>query len=233
LTAGALTGNVVHPARATHAVRHGTRREPRRQEDPMKDVMLIPELTLSDARGAIRFYERAFGAKDLGTHATPDNAKIMHSALQINGAVVFVCDDFPERGGPPRSPKALGGSPVTVHLNCADVQQAWQRAVQAGASVVMPLERQFWGDIYGILEDPFGQRWSMSAAQDHPKPDHEDAGYKAGAEKLYPTKQARPKARPAKARPAKASPKTGKSKAGKAKAGKAKARAKQGRSRRS
>lgn len=154
----------------------------------MKNVMVIPELTLDDARRAIDFYQRAFGAKDLGTHATPDGSKIMHSGLEVNGGVIFVCDDFPERsGGQRRSPRALGGSPVTIHLNCADVHAAWNRAVKAGARVLMPLEQQFWGDVYGVLEDPFGQRWSMSAG-DHEKPDVEADEYKSGAEKLYPTR---------------------------------------------
>lgn len=172
----------------------------------MQNATVIPELTSSDARAAIRFYKEAFGAKDLGTHATPDGAKIMHCGLEINGGIVFVCDDFPERGGKPRSPKALGGSPVTVHLNCTDAQGTWRRAVAAGATVLLPLEKQFWGDIYGILEDPFGQRWSISATHQSAKPDPADAEYKAGAAKLYPTKQPRAKSRRPKARtkPAKA-----------------------------
>jgi PhnB protein len=195
----------------------------------MQQKMVIPELTLSDARGAIRFYQQAFGAKDLGTHATPDGAKIMHCGLEINGGVVFVCDDFPERGGRPRTPKALGGSPVTVHLTCDDVQRAWQRAVQAGATVLLPLEKQFWGDIYGVLEDPFGQRWSMSATQGGDKADPEDAGYQAGAAKLYPTANKRPPAR--KAKPRRAT--TRKPKARKSTARTPKARARRGRARRS
>lgn len=155
----------------------------------MNNVTMIPELTVSDARGAIEFYKKAFGAKDHGTHATPDGAKIMHSALEINGAMVFVVDDFPDHnGGKPRSAKALGGSSVTIHLNCADLQATWNTVVEAGAKVILPLAKQFWGDTYGVVEDPFGQRWSMSAAgQGHEKPDTEGEEYKAGAEKLYPT----------------------------------------------
>jgi PhnB protein len=156
----------------------------------MKDVNIIPEICVDDARGAIRFYKKAFGAKDLGTHATPDGKRIMHCGLALNGGVVFVCDDFPERsGGKPRTPKALGATPVTIHLNCPDVQKAWKAAVKAGAAVVMPLAKQFWGDTYGILDDPFGQRWSMSAT-DGEKADTGSSEYKAGAEKMYPTKKA-------------------------------------------
>ena len=129
----------------------------------MKDVSIIPEVTVHDARAAIEFYKKAFGAKDLGTHATPDGKKVMHSALELNGGVVFVCDDFPEmRGGKSSTPKALGGSPITIHLDCADVDSMFERAVKAGATVTMPLADQFWGDRYGQLRDPFGHHWSLA-----------------------------------------------------------------------
>lgn len=71
-------------------------------------------------------------------------------------------DDFPEHTGKSRTPHALGGSPTVVHLNVADVDAAWQRAVKAGAEVTMPLADQFWGDRYGSLRDPQGHEWSMS-----------------------------------------------------------------------
>ena len=154
----------------------------------MEDIKLIPELVVSDARKAIDFYKQAFAAQDLGTHATPDGKKIMHSGLAINGAVIFLVDDFPERnGGKALHPRALGGSPINLHLNCGNLQQSWARAVEAGAKVILPLEKQFWGDVYGIVEDPFGHRWSMSGVHEG-KPDHDSDEYKQGAEKLYPTK---------------------------------------------
>jgi PhnB protein len=71
-------------------------------------------------------------------------------------------DDFPEMsGGKSMTPAALGGSPVTIHLVVTDVDKQFQRAVDAGATVVHPLEDQFWGDRYGVLQDPFGHQWSM------------------------------------------------------------------------
>jgi PhnB protein len=154
----------------------------------MENVKLIPEMIVSDARRAIDFYKRAFAAKELSCHATPDGKKIMHAALEVNGAVIFLVDDFPERnGGRARTPEALGGSPVTIHLNCGGLHKTWQGAVDAGAKVILPLEKQFWGDVYGIVEDPFGHRWSMSAAHGD-KPDVDSEQYKKGAEELYPTK---------------------------------------------
>jgi PhnB protein len=64
-------------------------------------------------------------------------------------------------GGKSMTPKALGGSPVTIHLVVADVDTKFQKAIDAGATVVMPLDDQFWGDRYGVLQDPFGHQWSM------------------------------------------------------------------------
>ena len=59
------------------------------------------------------------------------------------------------------TPKALGGTPVTIHLTVTDVDDWFRRAVDAGATVIAPVDAQFWGDRYGVVEDPFGHRWSM------------------------------------------------------------------------
>ena len=61
-----------------------------------------------------------------------------------------------------RTPKGLGGSPVTLHLDLVDVDPVFERAVKAGATVTMPLADQFWGDRYGQLRDPFGHQWSLA-----------------------------------------------------------------------
>jgi PhnB protein len=50
---------------------------------------------------------------------------------------------------------------VTIHLTVVDVDARFQQAIDAGATVLMPLEDQFWGDRYGMLRDPFGHHWSM------------------------------------------------------------------------
>ena len=123
---------------------------------------VTPYLTVHDARRAIAFYERAFDARVLGRQDTPDGAKVIHAALSIHGGLVMLSDDFPEMTGAPRSPEALGGAPVTIHLDLADVDAVWERALAAGAQVAMPLADQFWGDRYGVLVDPLGHRWSLA-----------------------------------------------------------------------
>jgi len=122
---------------------------------------LSPHLVVDDANAAIDFYVKAFGAVEVGRIPGPDG-KLIHGAVQIDGATVMLADDFPEMsGGKSMTPKSLGGTPVTIHLTVTDVETRFQQAVDAGATVVMPLEDKFWGDRYGIVRDPFGHQWSL------------------------------------------------------------------------
>jgi PhnB protein len=122
---------------------------------------LSPHLVVDDAAAAIDFYVKAFDAVELGRVPGP-NGKLVHAAVRINGFTVLLNDDFPETcGGKSTTPKALGGTPVTIHLTVSDVDAKFQRALDAGATVVAPLGDQFWGDRYGLVADPFGHHWSL------------------------------------------------------------------------
>ncbi|WP_193044199.1 VOC family protein [Mycolicibacterium baixiangningiae] len=123
--------------------------------------LVAPHLVVDDAAAAIDFYIKAFGATEYGRVPNQDG-KLIHAALDINGSMVMLNDDFPEyNDGKPSTPTALGGSPVTIHLQVTDVDTKFQQAVDAGATVLMAVEEQFWGDRYGLLRDPFGHLWSM------------------------------------------------------------------------
>lgn len=125
---------------------------------------ISPHLFVSNANAAIDFYKQAFGAELLTRHAAPDGKRVMHAALLLNGGVVMLCDDFPEfKGGKRSTPEALGGSPVVLHIQVKEADPFFDRAVKAGATVVMPLSDQFWGDRYGQILDPFGHTWSIGA----------------------------------------------------------------------
>jgi PhnB protein len=119
---------------------------------------VVPHITVKGAAQAIDFYKQAFGAEEVARHQTPDG-RIMHASIKIGDSFVMLNDEFPEYGGAP-APQG-GKQPFTLHINCQDVNSQWDRAVQAGAKVTMPLKDQFWGDRYGQLEDPFGHTWSM------------------------------------------------------------------------
>ncbi len=121
--------------------------------------VLSPHLVCAGAADAIDFYQAAFGAVEL-TRLTGPDGKLMHGCVNINGSSVMLVDEMPQRGV--LSPKALGGSPVVIHLIVPDADAAIQRAADAGATVVMPATDMFWGDRYGMVQDPFGHRWSMA-----------------------------------------------------------------------
>ena len=129
------------------------------QGDP---VGLSPYLVVSDANAAVEFYKKAFGAREIARHAAPNGKKLMHVRMEVFGSTLMFADDFPEMmGGKPRTPQALGGTPVTLHLQLEDAQAVWDRAIAAGATVTMPLKDQFWGERYGQFLDPFGHQWSL------------------------------------------------------------------------
>ncbi|MBX3560727.1 MAG: glyoxalase/bleomycin resistance/extradiol dioxygenase family protein [Sphingomonas sp.] len=118
-------------------------------------------LTIRDKRAkeAIDFYKRAFGAEAaMDPFMAEDGERIMHAHLLINGGHLMLNDDFPEYSGGETEPGSL-----TLHLQVADADAAWARALEAGATEVFPLADQFWGDRYGQVRDPFGFRWSIGA----------------------------------------------------------------------
>ena len=128
---------------------------------------ISPHLAVSDASAAIEFYKKAFGATELSRHMAPDGKRIMHAALQVNGGVVMLNDEFPEyTGGKSSTPEALGGTPVTLHLQVTDADSVFNQAIAAGATVKFPLKDQFWGDRYGQVMDPFGHVWSIGAPKE-------------------------------------------------------------------
>ena len=120
---------------------------------------VTPYLTVRGAKKAAEFYGRAFGAEEVTRHDAGDGERLIHCHLRINGADVMMSDEFPEHGF------GLGDGPVgvTLHLAVDDADRWFDRAVEAGATVVMPIDDQFWGDRYGQVRDPFGHTWSIGA----------------------------------------------------------------------
>ena len=118
----------------------------------------VPYLAVANAREAIAWYVETFGAALIGEIYEMDDGRIGHAELQIGDSRLFLADEFPEYGsvGPD------GRSPVTIHLYVTDADAAFARAVEAGATVAMPLADMFWGDRFGKLVDPFGHHWSIA-----------------------------------------------------------------------
>jgi PhnB protein len=120
---------------------------------------LTPHLTVRNADKALEFYKNALSAEVLNVARMPDG-KIMHAALRIGDSMLMLNEEMPEYGG--LSPLSLNGTGVTIHIYTENVDDAFNRAVSAGAQVKMPLMNQFWGDRYGMVQDPFGHKWSLA-----------------------------------------------------------------------
>ncbi len=123
---------------------------------------VTPHLTVKGCAQAIEFYKKAFGAREISRHAGPDGG-IMHAEIKIGDSGIFLNDEFPQMRC--LGPLALNGTPVVIHLQVEDVDKLFSQAVQAGATALMPVADMFWGDRYGVLEDPFGHRWSVATHQ--------------------------------------------------------------------
>jgi uncharacterized glyoxalase superfamily protein PhnB len=129
---------------------------------PTEAPVLAPHLVCAGAAAAIDYYKAAFGAVEL-LRLPGQDGKLMHACVAINGAQVMLTDERADCGA--LSPRTLHGTPVTINLRVTDADAVFDRAVRAGATPVMPPADMFWGDRYGVLEDPFGHRWAVMTPQ--------------------------------------------------------------------
>ncbi len=120
---------------------------------------LTPHIVCAGAAEAIDFYKKAFGATELMRMPGP-HGKLMHASLKIGDSTLMLVDEMPQWGA--LGPRALKGSPVTLHLAVPNVDEVFARAVAAGATVKMPVADMFWGDRYGVVVDPFGHEWAIA-----------------------------------------------------------------------
>jgi PhnB protein len=124
---------------------------------------VTPRLVVSDGAAAIEFYRAAFGAEELGERFTDPEGKLVHAEVRIGDSVVMISEDAEDAEAPARSPQALGGVVTAIMATYwENVDAVWERAVKAGATVVYPLDDQFYGERGGRLRDPFGQQWMLS-----------------------------------------------------------------------
>ena len=120
---------------------------------------ITPYLSVKGAADAIDFYKKAFGAIEMMRLPNPDGT-LGHAEIKIGNALVMLADEYPDYGN--LSPKTLGGSSVRLHMYVEDVDAFFEKAVAAGAKVLIPVADQFYGDRSGRLEDPFGHVWLVS-----------------------------------------------------------------------
>lgn len=121
---------------------------------------ITPHLVVRDARKVIDFHKRAFGAEELLAMPGPDGRGIMHAELRIGDSLIMMGEEDPQQ--PCRSAETAGGSPVSFYLYVEDVDEAFRRAVEAGATSRMAVQEMFWGDRAGTVQAPFGYSWTIA-----------------------------------------------------------------------
>lgn len=118
-----------------------------------------PYLSVRDAAQAIDFYKTALGAVERFRLTDKTSGKVGHAELLIQGSLVMLAEENPQWGN--KSPATLGGTAVTFCLMVDNADAAFDRAVAAGASVIMPVADQFYGFRSCSVRDPFGHQWML------------------------------------------------------------------------
>ena len=119
---------------------------------------VTPSLTFKDSARALEFYKKAFGAKVLDFFASPTGRGTMHATMQIGNSILMMGDEMPNC----KSAETLGSSPMSLYVYVPNADATFNRAVAAGAAVVMPVADMFWGDRAGNIKDPFGYSWMIA-----------------------------------------------------------------------
>ena len=123
--------------------------------------------TVHDAKAAIAFYAKAFGAVEQFRLSEP-SGRVGHAEIKIGDSVLMLNDEYPDFGA--KSPASVGGSPVAFRIEVPDADAAVERAVKAGATVVRPVQDEFYGDRMGMVACPFGYRWSLATPKEQVSP---------------------------------------------------------------
>jgi uncharacterized glyoxalase superfamily protein PhnB len=145
---------------------------------------IAPYIIVDGAADAIEFYKKAFGAKEAHRMPGPDGKSIMHAEIQIGDSAIYLTDSNPEWGA--KSPKTLGGNPISLHLYVTDADAVFDQAIKAGAEEKAPMMDTFWGDRYGKIVDPYGHEWGIATH----KIDMTEAEMMKGAEEWFAQFQA-------------------------------------------
>ena len=118
---------------------------------------LVAYLCVEGAMKAADFYTRAFGAEIAGAMPPDEQGRTMHVHLYVHGSSLMLSDAFPDHGHPFQTPQGF-----TMTLMVEDIEAWWSRAIEAGATALMPPADMFWGDRYAQLRDPFGILWAFN-----------------------------------------------------------------------
>jgi uncharacterized glyoxalase superfamily protein PhnB len=138
---------------------------------------VTPVFVVKDARKAIEFYKRAFGAEELFVMPGPNGKGVMHAEVKIGNSILMMGEENPQE--PCKSAETMGGSPVSFYMYVENADEAFRKALAAGAEFRMSVEDMFWGDRAGTVLDPFGYSWTLATHIKDPTPEEIQEGAKA------------------------------------------------------
>ncbi len=133
--------------------------------------VIVPHLVVRDTAEALAFYEQAFGAVVLYRSPSPSGVG-EHIHIKVWASLVQLSTEEPKQrderveGALLASPETLGGSTCVFQVGVPDVDEAYKRAVDSGASPALPPMDMFWGDRYGWVRDPFGHVWAFATVKE-------------------------------------------------------------------
>jgi PhnB protein len=126
---------------------------------PDDSSVVIPRLFCRDVAAAIDFCTNTFGAVERGRRPGPDGTVAL-ALMTIGPAMIMIEAEWP--GLASRAPKPDGSSPVVIYVYVEDVDKTVERAVAGGATILSPVQNQFWGDRLGWVMDPSGHVWKIA-----------------------------------------------------------------------
>lgn len=137
---------------------------------------MFPYLCVDDARAAIAFYEKAFGAKEK-MRLTEPSGRVGHAELDFGGATLMLSDEYPELGC--LGPQSIGGTSMSIHLHVDDCDRMIRQAAAEGAVVVREPSDAFYGERSGTVRDPFGHEWMIGHSIEQVTPEEMQRRYDA------------------------------------------------------
>src|SRR5438445_2511581 len=117
---------------------------------------VTPFYVSNNTEALLSFLEEAFGAKTIAKMPMPNGKGIAHAVSQIGNAQLMLADASDQTDNRANTTKS------NTYLYVDDPDKAVQRAAAAGAKVVKPVSDMFWGDRWGLIEDPFGNQWQVA-----------------------------------------------------------------------
>lgn len=127
---------------------------------PKGSATVTPYLIVHHAADALKFYKKIFGAKEKLRFAASKSKKLLHAEIKIGDSIVMLADECPEMNC--LSPRSIGGTATFLHLFVEKVDAVVKKAIAAGATLLRPIQDQFYGDRSGTIIDPFGHVWSIA-----------------------------------------------------------------------